>query len=64
MINFKKFPDLLAPAIVQDADTNVVLMLGYMNEESLQKTRDTKRVTFFSATGRSCGPKARQAEIT
>lgn len=48
MINFKKFPDLLAPAIVQDADTNVVLMLGYMNEESLQKTRDTKRVTFFS----------------
>lgn len=38
----------LVPAIVQDAVTGRVLMLGYMNEESLQKTRVDKRVTFFS----------------
>lgn len=38
----------LIPAIIQDAQTKTVLMLGYMNEESIQKTKDTKRVTFFS----------------
>ena len=38
----------LIPAIIQDAETKNVLMLGYMNEESLQKTIDTKKVTFFS----------------
>ena len=47
-INFEKYPDSLAPVIVQDANTNVVLMLGFMNEEALQKTLDTKLVTFFS----------------
>lgn len=38
----------LIPAIVQDARTGKVLMLGYMNEESLNKTRETGKVTFFS----------------
>ncbi len=38
----------LAPAIIQDAQTKNVLMLGYMNRESLQKTLDTKLVTFYS----------------
>lgn len=38
----------LVPAIIQDAITKNVLMLGYMNEESYQKTIDTKKVTFFS----------------
>ncbi len=38
----------LVPAIVQDADTKTVLMLGYMNEEALQKTIETKKVTFWS----------------
>ena len=38
----------LVPAIVQDAQTGQVLMLGYMNKESVQKTIDSKRVTFFS----------------
>ena len=38
----------LIPAIIQDAQTKTVLMLGYMTEESIQKTKDTKRVTFFS----------------
>ena len=38
----------LIPAIIQDAQTKTVLMLGYMNDESIQKTLDTKKVTFFS----------------
>lgn len=40
--------DGLAPAIVQDAATHGVLMLGYVNEESLRTTRDTGLVTFWS----------------
>lgn len=38
----------LVPAVVQDADTLQVLMVGYMNAEALQKTFDTGLVTFFS----------------
>jgi len=38
----------LVPAIIQDATTKNVLMLGYMNEEAYQKTLETKKVTFFS----------------
>ena len=38
----------LVPAIIQDATTKTVLMLGYMNEEAYQKTLKTKQVTFFS----------------
>ncbi|MEN3324082.1 bifunctional phosphoribosyl-AMP cyclohydrolase/phosphoribosyl-ATP diphosphatase HisIE [Mariniflexile soesokkakense] len=38
----------LVPAIIQDATTKNVLMLGYMNEEAYQKTVETKQVTFFS----------------
>lgn len=40
----------LVPAIIQDADTAKVLMLGFMNEEAYQKTVETGRVTFFSRT--------------
>lgn len=47
-IDFAKYPDGLVPAIVQDARSNQVLMLGYMNEEALQKTEAEKRVTFYS----------------
>lgn len=38
----------LIPAIIQDHQTNKVLMLGYMNEEAFSKTKATKLVTFFS----------------
>ncbi|QGK74058.1 bifunctional phosphoribosyl-AMP cyclohydrolase/phosphoribosyl-ATP diphosphatase HisIE [Flavobacterium sp. SLB02] len=38
----------LIPAIIQDSETKNILMLGYMNEESLQKTIETQKVTFFS----------------
>lgn len=47
-INFKKYSDSLAPAIVQDNTTGKVLMLGFMNEEALNKTLDEGKVTFFS----------------
>ncbi|GGG40419.1 histidine biosynthesis bifunctional protein HisIE [Dokdonia pacifica] len=47
-IDFSKFADGLVPAIVQDARTKSVLMLGYMNEEAYSKTLDSKRVTFYS----------------
>lgn len=43
----------LVPAIIQDATTKAVLMLGYMNEESLKKTEETGLVTFFSRS-RQC----------
>jgi phosphoribosyl-ATP pyrophosphohydrolase/phosphoribosyl-AMP cyclohydrolase len=46
-LNFKKMEDLI-PAVVQDAFTGKVLMLGYMNEEALAKTEESGRVTFFS----------------
>jgi len=46
--NFAKMPDGLLPVIIQDADTNRVLMLGYMNAEALQATQTTGQVTFFS----------------
>ncbi|MBN2636219.1 MAG: bifunctional phosphoribosyl-AMP cyclohydrolase/phosphoribosyl-ATP diphosphatase HisIE [Prolixibacteraceae bacterium] len=48
-INFKK-SDGLVPAIIQDNETQKVLMLGFMNEESLEKTLETEKVTFFSRT--------------
>lgn len=40
----------MVPAIVQDANTLQVLMMGYMNEEALEKTLATGKVTFFSRT--------------
>ncbi|MEP6594502.1 MAG: bifunctional phosphoribosyl-AMP cyclohydrolase/phosphoribosyl-ATP diphosphatase HisIE [Ginsengibacter sp.] len=51
-IDFKKYPDALVPVIVQDASTNIVLMLGYMNEEALNKTIEIKLVTFYSRSKR------------
>ena len=47
-INFQKSPDGLVPAVVQDADTFKVLMLGYMNVEALEQTQKEGKVTFFS----------------
>ena len=49
-IDFDKNSDRLVPAIIQDATTKKVLMLGYMNEEAYLKTNETKKVTFFSRT--------------
>ena len=46
--NFNKNNYGLLPAIVQDAQTLKVLMLGYMNQEALEKTQSSGKVTFFS----------------
>lgn len=46
-IDFQKGSGLI-PAIVQDASSRKVLMLGYMNEEAYQQTRETGLVTFYS----------------
>jgi len=47
-VNFKKYSNGLVPAIIQDAATNKVLMLGFMNEAALDKTNELQQVTFFS----------------
>ena len=49
-INFVKYSDGLVPVIVQDSETNKVLMLGFMNEEALAKTQEIGKVTFYSRT--------------
>ncbi len=46
--NFSKSQNGLLPAIIQDSVTKTVLMLGYMNREAFQKTKETKQVTFYS----------------
>ena len=48
-IDFDKM-DGLVPAIIQDATTKNVLMLGFMNKEAYEKTLETKHVTFWSRT--------------
>ena len=47
-IDFNKNSDGLVPAIIQDAKTKNVLMLGYMNQEAFDKTNETGLVTFYS----------------
>lgn len=47
-VDFLKYDDGLVPAIVQDFQTQKVLMLGYMNQEALNHTESTGKVTFFS----------------
>ena len=48
-MDFSKLAGLI-PAVVQDEETNEVLMVGFMNEAALAKTRETGFVTFFSRT--------------
>ncbi|RIV18266.1 bifunctional phosphoribosyl-AMP cyclohydrolase/phosphoribosyl-ATP diphosphatase HisIE [Fibrisoma montanum] len=47
-VNFDKSPDGLVPAVIQDAETGKVLMVGYMNQEAYEKTQAERIVTFFS----------------
>lgn len=47
-IDFTKNAENLIPAIIQDNETKTVLMLGYMNQEALDMTLETQKVTFFS----------------
>jgi phosphoribosyl-ATP pyrophosphohydrolase/phosphoribosyl-AMP cyclohydrolase len=48
-LDFEKVGGLI-PAIIQDNETNKVLMLGYMNKEALAKTEESGKVTFYSRT--------------
>lgn len=68
-IDYKKGGGLV-PAIIQDAKTGEVLMLGYMNKEALKKTRETGFVHFWSRKrkelwlkGESSGNKLKVEEI-
>lgn len=47
-VDFSKYADGLVPAIVQDIQTQKVLMLGFMNQEALDITQRTGKVTFYS----------------
>jgi len=47
-VNFSKSDKGIIPVIIQDSSTNVVLMLGFMNEEALQETIESQLVTFYS----------------
>ena len=47
-VNFKKYSNGLVPVVIQDAETDKVLMLGFMNEAALNKTNELQQVTFFS----------------
>ena len=47
-VDFEKYKDGLAPAVIQDFATGKVLMLGFMNAEALKKTEETGLVTFYS----------------
>ncbi|MGJ3234791.1 bifunctional phosphoribosyl-AMP cyclohydrolase/phosphoribosyl-ATP diphosphatase HisIE [Marivirga sp.] len=46
--DFSKGENGLLPAVIQDSVTGKVLMLGYMNEEAMEKTKSTGKVTFYS----------------
>ena len=60
-INFDKCADGLVPAIVQDSATLKVLMLGYMNQEALDKTLQEGKVTFFSRSRRRLWTKGEES---
>jgi phosphoribosyl-ATP pyrophosphohydrolase/phosphoribosyl-AMP cyclohydrolase len=59
-INFDKMNGLV-PAIIQDATTRKVLMLGFMNKEAYEKTVETGKVTFYSRTKERLWTKGEQS---
>lgn len=60
-IDFSKYADGLVPAIIQDYATQKVLMLGFMNNEALQQTYATGKVTFYSRTKQRLWTKGEQS---
>lgn len=60
--DFNKPIDGLLPAIIQNASTGKVLMLGYMNEEAFLKTQDEGKVTFFSRSKQRLWTKGESSE--
>ena len=61
-IDFSKYPDGLVPAIVQDALTKTVLMLGYMNADAVAKTQASQQVTFYSRSKNRLWTKGEESE--
>lgn len=61
-IDYEKYADGLVPAIVQDYETNAVLMLGFMNRESFELTETTRKVTFFSRSRQKLWTKGETSE--
>lgn len=59
-LDFEKLGGLV-PAIIQDAKTKNVLMLGFMNDEAYKKTLETGKVTFFSRTRKCLWTKGEQS---
>jgi phosphoribosyl-AMP cyclohydrolase / phosphoribosyl-ATP pyrophosphohydrolase len=60
-IDFNKYTDGLVPAIIQDAITSKVLMLGFMNQEAIDTTIATKKVTFYSRSKKRLWTKGEQS---
>lgn len=60
-IDFKKYTDGLAPAIVQDYTTGRILMLGFMNADALEVTEHTGMVTFYSRSKRRLWTKGEES---
>ena len=61
-LNFSKLSRLL-PAVIQDAESGEVLMVGFMNDTALAKTRETGFATFYSRSRRASGPRAKRPAI-
>ena len=59
-MDFEKLNGLI-PVIIQDANTDTVLMLGFMNSEALDRTREEGKVTFFSRTKNSLWTKGEES---
>ena len=60
-VNFEKYADGLAPAIVQDGMTGKVLMLGFMNRDALDRTQSEGKVTFFSRSRKALWTKGEES---
>lgn len=60
-VNFDKYPDGLAPAIIQDSMTEKVLMLGFMNREALDRTQADGKVTFYSRSRKKLWTKGEES---
>lgn len=61
-IDFEKYRDGLVPAIIQDATTLKVLMLGFMDADAIKKTEETKLVTFFSRSKQKLWTKGEESK--
>lgn len=61
-IDYSKYADGLVPAIVQDYKTKKVLMLGFMNEAAVARTKELQKVTFYSRSKQRLWTKGEDSE--